>query len=178
MVTIVAIMMMLMMMSFEHIAGLVLAMIFMALGVLGSILPGLPGPPVILATALLHRWYFGAESSAGNLALVALLLLTLVATLLDYLAGVYGAKKLGATWKGLVGAALGGLIGILGGIPGIIIGPLIGATLLEWLAGRDFRESTKAGLGAMLGTLGGAVGKTACSIAMTLLFLLSVLFGR
>lgn len=161
-------------MSAQEIIGIVAALMLMCIGLLGSILPALPSTPIILVVGFLHRLYFG-ESSASNLVLGIMAGITLLSLVLDQLASMFGARKLGATWKGVVGAVVGAVIGLFFSLPGIILGPFLGALLFEWLGGRDFRESTHAGLGAMLGLLLGAVGKLACCVAMIILFVVSVL---
>jgi len=161
-------------MMVEQIAGLTLALVMMGVGLIGSVLPGVPGTPLILVAAVLHRLYFGADS-VGNLVLGMLVGLTLVAMLLDYVASLVGARRLGATWRGVLGAMLGGVFGLTIGPLGVLIGPFVGATALELISGREFREAARAGLGAFLGLLAGAVGKVACSAAMIGLFAFSVL---
>jgi hypothetical protein len=99
----------------------------------------------------------------------------LLALLMDSLASMYGAKKLGASWRGLVGAVGGAVVGLFFSLPGIILGPFMGATLLEMAGGRALAEAARAGLGAVIGILVGAVGKLACCVAMTTLFAVSVL---
>jgi uncharacterized protein len=85
-------------------------------------------------------------------------------------ATLVGARRLGATWRGVVGAAVGAMFGLLAGFWGILVAPFAGATLGELLGGREFREAARAGLGAVLGLIAGAVGKVACSAAMIGLF--------
>jgi uncharacterized protein len=160
-------------MTWTEIIGLVLALLAMMAGLVGSVLPGLPGPPLALAAALVHRLCFG-PSSASNWVLALLVLLTLLSVLLDYLASLFGAKKLGATWRGILGAALGALLGIFGGPVGLLVGPFLGATALELAGGRELKAASKAGLGAFLGFLAGAAGKVACCAAMIGLFTISV----
>ena len=145
----------------------------MLVGLAGNVLPGLPGTPLVLVAAVLHRLYFG-QASVGNIMLLVLVLLTVVAIALDYLAGAIGAKKFGATWRGAVGAVAGGLIGLFFSIPGIILGPFIGATLFEMAGGQQFKPAAKAGAGAMAGLLVGAVGKLSLSAVMIGLFVISV----
>jgi len=145
----------------------------MLVGLAGNVLPGLPGTPLVLVAAVLHRLYFG-QASVGNIMLLVLVLLTAVAIALDYLAGAIGAKKFGATWRGAVGAVAGGLIGLFFSIPGIILGPFIGATLFEMAGGQQFKPAAKAGAGAMAGLLVGAVGKLSLSAVMIGLFVISV----
>ena len=108
----------------EQVIGLGLALLVMLLGLIGSILPGLPGTPLVLLAAIGHRLYFG-PASASNLVLGVLTGLTVISLLLDFAATALGAKKFGATWRGAVGAVVGGLFGLLLVFPGIIIGPFI-----------------------------------------------------
>jgi len=158
----------------EQIIGLSIALLIMLVGVVGGLVPGLPSTPFVLGAAVLHRLYFG-EASASWLVLGLMTGLTLLALLLDYLASMYGAKRMGATWKGIVGALLGATVGIFFNLPGIILGPFIGATLFEMLGGREWEQATRAGVGAVVGIFVGAVGKLACCVAMMALFAVSVI---
>jgi uncharacterized protein YqgC (DUF456 family) len=162
-------------MTAAQIIGLSLALLVMLIGFVGSILPGLPGAPLILVAAVGHRLYFGA-SSASNVVLVVLVVLVLLSLLLDYLASMYGAKRFGATWRGVVGAAVGGLIGFFFGLPGILLGPFVGAMLFETIGGYEFKKAMRAGLGATLGLLAGVIGKCAVCAAMIGLFTASVIY--
>lgn len=161
-------------MTSEQILGLGLAMLVMLLGIIGSVVPGLPSTPLVLVGAIGHRIYF-QENSAANWVLIVMVLIAVFALLLDYLAAMFGAKKLGATWKGVLGAAIGGLIGLFFGLPGILVGPFLGAITFELATGRKFHDSARAGVGATLGLLAGAVGKIACCLAMTGLFAVNVI---
>ena len=98
-------------MTAEQIIGLALALLIMCVGVAGAILPGLPSTPLVLLAAIGHKLYFG-ETGVGWLVMTILTLFTLLSLAVDYLATFYGAKKLGATWRGAVGAVVGGLIGL------------------------------------------------------------------
>ena len=81
-----------------------------------------------------------------------------------------GAKKLGARWWGIVGAMVGGLVGMFFGLPGIIIGPFLGAMVFELIGGYKIKPAAKAGAGALLGLFAGAVGKLAVCGLMIVLF--------
>jgi uncharacterized protein len=160
--------------------GLVLALIVMIVGFIGCFIPGLPGSPLILIAAFAHRFYFG-EKSASILVLVLLLIIALIALGLEFLASMFGAKKLGATWKGAVGAIVGATVGIFFNLPGLVLGPFVGAFIFEMIGGRKAGESAKAGAGATLGLVLGAVGKLACAAAMIALFTFSAVlngFGK
>ncbi len=158
----------------EQILGLSIAVIVMLIGLAGSVMPGIPGAPLILAAAVGHRLYFG-QAGPSTFVLILLAGLTLFSMGLDYLAGVIGAKKLGATWRGMVGAAIGGLVGLVFGPAGLLMGPFVGATVLEMLSGRDIEAASRAGAGALFGLLAGAVGKVACCLSMIGLFLFDIL---
>lgn len=156
-------------MSWEQIIGISLTLIVMLIGLIGSIVPVLPGTPVVLIAAIGHRLYFG-EASVSNLFLVVLVLLTGLSLLLDFVASVLGAKKFGATWRGMVGAVIGGVVGLFFNLPGIILGPFLGAMLLEMTGGKEFKIAAKAGAGAVIGLLLGVVGKFSICVMMIGLF--------
>jgi uncharacterized protein YqgC (DUF456 family) len=163
-------------MTTEQIIGLVVVLILMGIGCAGSVLPGIPSTPLVLAAAIAHKLYFRADS-VGWLAIVLLTLIMAIALVMDYLASIYGAKRFGATKKGMAGAIVGGIVGLFFAFPGILIGPFIGSALFELIGGREFKPSMKAGLGATLGLFAGAVGKLLCCFAMLGLFAVSVLWN-
>ncbi len=162
-------------MSMEQMAGLALALIIMAIGMLGSILPGLPSTPIVLLAAVGHRMYF-KETGPGTFVLILMLGVMLLSLVMDYFATMYGAKKLGATKRGIIGAALGALIGLFFSLPGLILGPFIGAFAFEMAGGRESREAARAGAGATLGLFAGALGKLACCLAMIGMFVINVFY--
>jgi uncharacterized protein YqgC (DUF456 family) len=161
-------------MTAEMIIGLVLALLVMLVGVVGSFLPVIPGTPIILGAAVLHKVVFGSQG-ASVWVLVVMVILAGLTFVLDYIAGMIGAQKMGATWRGITGAVVGGLLGLFFSIPGIILGPFVGAVALEMAGGREFKPAAKAGLGAVLGLAVGAVGKVAIGVAMVILFASNVI---
>lgn len=151
--------------------------LLMIIGLIGSILPLLPGAPLIFLGAFLYAWHTGFLIVTWKIILF-LGLLTLLNQILDYLASIYGAQKYGASRWGMVGALLGGILGtILGGVVGAVVGPILGAASLELLRGTGFRSSFKIGLGALLGFLGGIIGKFIISLIMVGTFLGTILWG-
>ena len=162
-------------MSWEQIIGISIALLIMLIGLIGSVVPGLPGSPVVLIAAICHRFYFG-EASISNLFFVVLVLLTILSLVLDFLAGTLGAKKFGATWRGMTGAVIGGIVGMFFSIPGIILGPFLGAMVLEMTGDKEFKLAAKAGAGAVIGLLLGVVGKFSICVMMIALFATNTIF--
>lgn len=147
----------------------------MLIGLIGSVLPFIPGSPLILLGVFIYAWYTDFLVVTWG-TLVILLLLTVLSQILDYLASILGAKKFGASRWGMSGAFLGGIIGLFsGGILGILIGPFIGALLLELLHGQDLPASLKIGLGTLVGFLGGAIGKIIIALTMIGIFLVKII---
>ena len=162
-------------MTWEQIIGFGLAILLMLVGLVGNVLPAIPGTPLVLVAAIAHRLYFGA-ASVNNTVLVVLVMLTLLSLLFDWVASVLGARKFGATWRGMTGAVVGGVIGFFFGIPGIILGPFLGATLFEMLGDKEFKKAAKAGTGAVIGLLLGVIGKFAICVVMIALFAFNVIY--
>ena len=156
-------------MTWEQIIGLSLALVIMLIALVGNLIPGVPGTPLAALAAIGHRLYFGA-ASINNTVLFVLILLAVASLVLDFASSVIGAKKFGATWRGAVGAEVGGLIGLFFALPGMILGPFIGATVFEMLGRQEFKKAAKAGVGAVVGLLLGAIGKFALCVIMIVLF--------
>lgn len=162
-------------MTAEQIVGLIVALLLMFVGVAGSILPGLPSTPVVLLAAIAHKLYFGTTGAAWWV-IGVLTVLTALSLAVDAAASVYGAKRLGATWRGALGAIVGGVIGLFFSLPGILLGPFVGAVVFELAGRRPMGEASLAGVGATLGLLAGTLGKLACCIAMMTLFAVNVIY--
>src|SRR5437899_539734 len=96
-----------------------ITIVLFAVGLIGAVVPLLPGTTIILAAAIIHRLMLGPEKSVGWRVLVVLGLLTVVTYLLDFLGGYFGAKYFGATKWGMLGAMLGALVGIFFGLVGL-----------------------------------------------------------
>ncbi len=143
-----------------------LAALLVIIGLVGSVLPALPGVPLLFAGLLLAAWADGfARVGAGWLTLLALL--TLAAMAVDFVAGVLGAKKVGASRAAVAGAALGTLIGLFLGLPGIVLGPFVGALLGELAAGGTLRKAGGVGVGAWVGFVVGSLAKLAiCGVML------------
>ena len=148
--------------------------VLFAVGLIGTVLPVFPGTTIILAGAVIHRMMLGPEKSIGWRVIVVLVVLTLATYALDFLSGYFGAKYFGATKWGMFGAILGALIGVFFGILGLLVWPVIGAIVGEFIAGKRMIDAGRAGWGSLLGNLGGMVGKLIIALAMITIFLMTV----
>jgi len=141
----------------------------MLLGLLGCVLPVIPGPPISFVGLLLLHFTKYADFSAEFLILWGTV--AIVVTVLDYIVPIWGTKKFGGTRAGMWGAGIGLVAGIFFFPPiGIIIGPFAGAVIGEAIKGKEAREAFKAGFGSFLGLLVGIALKLAASIMMAYYF--------
>ena len=145
-----------------------------AVGLIGTILPVLPGTTIILAAAIIHRLVLGEAKSIGWKTIVALVLLTLLSYVFDFLGSYFGAKYFGATKWGAFGAILGALVGLFFGIIGLFAGPIIGAIAGEVIAGKRMIDAGRAGWGSLLGNVGAMLAKLIIGLAMIAIFLVNV----
>lgn len=150
-----------------------LAIVLMAVGLIGTVIPNLPGAVIILAAAVIHEIMMGSEKSLGWWNIGALFLLTLLSYAVEFAAGYFGAKRFGATKWGVFGAAIGALVGLFFPFPGLIVGPVVGAIGGELVAGKKFLSAGRAGWGTLLGGLVGMVGKLLIGLVMVSWFLIT-----
>ena len=147
---------------------LILGILLMLLGIIGCLVPVLPGPPFsYLGILLLHFSRFGDFS---NSILITLGAIAVVVTILDYIVPVWGTKKFGGSKYGIRGATIGLIVGLFLGPMGIIIGPFVGAFVGEMIFKDDMKYAFKAGFGSLLGFLTGIGLKLAASFIMTFYF--------
>lgn len=149
------------------------AIVVMALGLVGTVLPVVPGTTIILAAAVVHRLVVGAEKGLSWWALALLVLLTAASYAVDFAATYAGAKYFGATPWGVLGAMIGGIVGIFTGFVTLLVLPIAGAIVGELIAGQRLINAGKAGWGTLLGNLAGIVVKLGIGLAMIVLFLLN-----
>ena len=151
-----------------------LTIVLFAVGLIGTILPVLPGTTIILAAAIIHRVMLGPDKSIGWYTFILLVVLTLASYALDALAGYFGAKYFGATKWGTFGAIVGALVGLFFGLIGLFVGPVIGAIAGEVIAGKPMIDAGRAGWGSLLGNIGAMLGKLIIALAMITIFLINV----
>ena len=141
------------------------AFLLILVGVAGTIIPALPGIPMIFAGAWLIAYmedylYFGWGT------LIALGVLTVISIIIDWVSQTMGAQKAGATNLGLTGALLGTIIGIPFGLIGIFLFPVIGAFVGEMIGHRDMRKAGKVSWATWIGMIAGIAAKLAIAFMM------------
>jgi len=143
--------------------------ILILVGLAGTILPALPGLPLMFAGMLMAAWTDDFER-VGGWVLAGLALITLLALVADILTTLYGAKRAGASKHAMWGAALGTLAGFFFGLPGLVLGPFVGAVAGERSQGGDWRNASRIGLATWLGLAVGTVIKVGLAFLMLAIF--------
>ena len=147
---------------------LVIAFILMLIGIIGCIVPGLPGTPIAYAGLWIAQitervdfnWQF----------LLVWGIVTVVISALDYIVPAWGTKRYGGTKWGVWGSTIGVFVGLFAGPWGVILGPLVGAVIGELLGGKAAQEALRAGWGSFIGILFGTILKLiACGLMLTAL---------
>ncbi len=148
---------------------MVLAMILVVIGIAGTLLPMLPGVPLVFAGLLMIAWQDGFVK-VSIMTMVIVGVIALLAWIIDFAASLMTAKKVGASKQALWGTAIGGLVGIFFGLPGIIFGPAIGAIMGELLAHQNTSRATTVGIAAGLGFVVAMAAKLVLTLLMLCLF--------
>jgi uncharacterized protein YqgC (DUF456 family) len=153
-----------------------LAALMIVAGMAGSVLPALPGVPLVFGGLVVAAWADDFQR-VGWITLTFLGLLTLASFAIDFAATAMGAKRVGATRYAIIGAALGTFGGLFFGIPGLILGPFVGAVAGEMLSHGEWRKATQAGVATWMGLLFGTLTKLALVFTMLGLFLFAYVVG-
>jgi uncharacterized protein YqgC (DUF456 family) len=145
------------------------AVILVGVGVVGIVLPAVPGTILIFAGLLVGAW---ADDfmRVGPFILILIAIIGIATYGVDFIASALGAKHLGASKRAMAGAALGSVLGFFLGLPGIIAGPFLGAIAGELTVHRDWKRVGKAGLAAWIGFVLGTAVKVALAFLMIGIF--------
>ena len=151
------------------------AVALMLIGLAGTVLPALPGTAFVLGGIVLGAWIDDfTRVGVGTLAVITVL--AVAAWVLDYVAGLMGAKKAGASRQALIGAAIGTVAGLLMGVIGVLFMPLVGAAIGEYLARRDEQHALRVGVATWLGILAGLLAKVVIAFVMIGVFVAALIF--
>lgn len=143
-------------------------------GLAGTVLPVLPGTLLVWGGVVLGAW-IDDFTRVGVTTLVVVTVLAVLAWGLDYVAGLMGAKKAGASKLALLGAAAGTVVGLFMGLVGVLFMPLVGAAAGEYLARKDHTRAVKVGVATWVGIMVGLIAKVVLAFIMVGIFLASLL---
>lgn len=155
---------------------LAVAVVMVLAGLAGSVLPALPGVPLVFGGLLVAAWADDFQR-VGWVTLALLGLLTLVSFVIDFAATAMGAKRVGATRLAIVGAAVGAIAGIFLGIPGLLLGPFVGAVAGELISHGKFDQAGRVGVATWAGLLFGTLAKLGLVFTMVGVFMLAYFIG-
>ena len=154
------------------IPGWILAVLLILIGLAGTVLPALPGVPIILLGLLLIAWMDGFVAVSVN-TLLWLGALALLSVVIDFLATAEGARRFGAGRLAILGASLGLLVGFFFGLAGILFGPFLGAVAGHLIGKANLDDSMRAGVGASIGVVIGTASKIVIGAIMLVWFVLA-----
>jgi uncharacterized protein YqgC (DUF456 family) len=141
------------------------AIVLVVAGFAGAVIPALPGTPLVFCGL-----WLGALADnyvrVGKWTLILLAALALIALVLDFIASTLGAKRVGASPKAITGSLIGTFAGMFFGIPGLLLGPFVGAVVGELAAQGGLEQATRVGVATWMGLLLGAIAKLAISLTM------------
>ena len=146
------------------------ALLLIGAGLVGLVLPPLPGPLLLFAGLWVAAWAEGF-AHVGAFTLIALGVMAALATLADMAAGAFGARRYGASPRSVAGAVVGAVVGLFFGLPGLLLGPFVGALLGELSMRTGLAAAGRAGWGASIGLALGTAAKVAFGVVMLALFL-------
>ena len=141
-------------------------------GLAGTVVPALPGVPLVFLGLFIGAW-IGDFETIGWVTIGVLAVLTLIAWIVDFVAGAAGARYLGASSRAFWGATIGAVAGMFFGVVGMLLGPFIGAVLGELSGGSNMVQSGRAGVGAWIGMVVATAVKLAIAFLMVGIFIFS-----
>ena len=140
------------------------------IGLIGCIVPVLPGTTLILFGAVLHKLLLPDAMTWGVIGWM--LALWFVSVIADFVGVMIGARLFGGGKWGMTGATGGALVGMFFSLPALLLGTFLGAVVAEkYGAKRSDRESIKAGVGATAGFFISTAARLACAVAMIALII-------
>ena len=154
------------------VALLIIACALMIFGLVGCVVPGLPGVPVSLLGLIVAE--FSSQVHFPWWVFLVWAIVTVVVTLLDYFVPAWGTKRFGGTANGMRGSIIGVFLGMFLGPIGVIVGPYFGAYIAEVSSGMEREEATRAAMGSFIGVFFGMVLKLICSIWMFVELLVAI----
>ncbi|MGB5291144.1 MAG: DUF456 domain-containing protein [Lysobacterales bacterium] len=154
----------------------ILSALIVISGLVGVVVPVLPGIPIMFAGLVFAAWSTGFEPVGwGTIGVLGAL--TVLSVVIDFLSAAFGAKRQGASPRAFWGATLGAIVGLFFGLVGIVLGPFIGAVVAEMASGSGAQQAGRSGYGVWIGLVLGTAAKLAIAFLMLGIFLTKYLIG-
>jgi len=154
----------------------IVAAILILIGLIGTIIPGLPGPLLVFAGLTGIAWFDNFQHVTPS-GVTLLAVITAFCYILDFMSAILGAKYARASRPAIIGAIGGMTLGLAAGLPGILVGPYLGAFFGELLSRRNLKQALKSGTGVSIGLLIGTVTKLALVLSMVAIVASAFLFN-
>ncbi len=155
-----------------QVIGWILTGLCFLLGIIGTIIPVLPGSFLVLLGTIFYGWLVAPLPWYFYLIQGILVVLSL---LIDYLMGIWGVKRFGGSRYAVWGSIIGLILGvIIFNLPGILLGPFLGAAIGDFISNQDYKAALKCGWGAVVGNLGSVLVKLGFIVTMLLIFLVFI----
>jgi len=152
----------------------IIAILLILVGIAGTVLPALPGAPLIFGGVLLAAWISDFQR-ISVFTVVVMAILAVIGIVIDYVAVAVSTKRAGASKQGIIGAAIGTLAGVFVGLWGLLFMPLAGAAIGEFIAHRDMLSAGKVGAATWLGLIVATAVKLAVAFTMVGVFIAALL---
>ena len=152
----------------------VLCVALIVMGLAGTVLPLLPGTVLVWGGIVVGAW-IDDFARVGTTTVVVVSVLAVLAWALDYVAGLMGAQKVGASKQALLGAAMGTVVGLFMGLVGVLFMPLVGAAIGEYVARKDQMRAVKVGVATWIGIMVGLIAKVVLAFIMVGIFVAALL---
>ena len=153
----------------------ILSTLLILVGLAGTILPALPGTVLVLGGIVLGAWIDDfTRVSVGTVAVVTVI--AIVAWVLEFVAGLLGARRVGASRLALVGAAIGTVVGLFMGLIGVLFMPFVGAAIGQYIELRDHGNALKVGAATWVGITVGLIAKVVLAFVMVGIFIVALIW--
>ncbi len=154
--------------------ALIVTIIMFIIGIIGTILPALPGVVLIFGGMLVYGFMTNFEGLSIWFFVIQLLAMAVI-FVMDFIASAVSTKNYGGSKQATFGAAVGTIFGIIVlGPLGIIIGPFAGSVAAEILLGKEIKQAIRVGFGSIVGVVGGTIFKLVAEITMIIYFIMSI----
>ena len=152
----------------------ILAALLIVIGMIGTLVPGIPGVLAVFGGMLLAAWIDGFRR-IGWITIAILALLTVFSLVADVAGGLLGAKRVGASRLALLGAAIGAVVGLFYGLIGALMAPFFGAAAGELISRGKLEQAARVGVGTWIGFALALLARVVIVLTMLVVFVIRLI---